>query len=58
MHELTLNQSEARRLTDEVKADAQRLWRMARIRKINPLILAAAPRSLNCSLVNARNGSW
>jgi hypothetical protein len=26
MHELTLNQTEARRLTDEVKADAQRLW--------------------------------
>jgi hypothetical protein len=26
MHELTLSQSEARRLTDEVKADAQRLW--------------------------------
>jgi hypothetical protein len=26
MHELTLNQTEARRLTDEVKANAQRLW--------------------------------
>jgi hypothetical protein len=26
MHELTLSQAEARRLTDEVKADAQRLW--------------------------------
>jgi hypothetical protein len=26
MHELTLSQSEARRLTEEVKADAQRLW--------------------------------
>jgi hypothetical protein len=26
MHELTLSQTEARRLTDEVKADAQRLW--------------------------------
>jgi hypothetical protein len=26
MHELTLSQSEARRLTEEVKADTQRLW--------------------------------
>jgi hypothetical protein len=26
MHDLTLSQSEARRLTEEVKADAQRLW--------------------------------
>jgi hypothetical protein len=26
IHELTLSQAEARRLTDEVKADAQRLW--------------------------------
>jgi hypothetical protein len=26
MQELTLSQTEARRLTDEVKADAQRLW--------------------------------
>jgi hypothetical protein len=26
MHDLTLTAIEARRLTDEVKADAQRLW--------------------------------
>jgi hypothetical protein len=32
MHELTLSQTEARRLTDEVKADAKQLW--AKLRRL------------------------
>jgi hypothetical protein len=32
MHELTLSQAEARRLTDEVKADAKQLW--AKLRRL------------------------